>query len=66
MGHLYCLSVQTFPMSLTIDIASVAYFQMNKLRTKSFCNNMLFLYLKVQEKFKHIAGGEYIGFSNAT
>ena len=53
-------------MSLTIDIASVAYFQMNKLRTKSFCNNMLFLYLKVQEKFKHIAGGEYIGFSNAT
>lgn len=55
-------------MSLTIDIASVTYFQMNKLRTikASFYNNMLFLYLKVQEKFKHIAGGEYIGFSNAT
>lgn len=54
-------------MSLTIDIASVAYFQMNKLRTRHhFVTMCFFLYLKVQEKFKHIAGGEYIGFSNAT
>ena len=55
-------------MSLTIDIASVSYFHMNKLRTirHHFVTASFFLYLKVQEKFKHIAGGEYIGFSNAT
>ena len=66
MGH-FIIFVQTFSMSLTIDIASVAYFQMNKLRTRHhFVTMCFFLYLKVQEKFKHIAGGEYIGFSNAT
>ena len=56
-------------MSLTIDIAIVLpTFRWISLEDNkaSFCNNMLFLYLKVQEKFKHIAGGEYIGFSNAT
>ena len=65
MGHLFKCS--DFFYVSNSDIASVAYFQMNKLRTRHhFVTMCFFLYLKVQEKFKHIAGGEYIGFSNAT